>query len=308
MRFADFAIIVFALFFGIGQAAAGDCPQFLAGTAVGALQSPLIGEASGIAASRKNDNVLWVHNDSGDSARIYALSYDGTHLGIYDLDGASASDYEDIATGPGPVKGLDYLYIGDIGDNGAQRTDITVYRVAEPVVDDNQSPVEITLSGADPIRLQYPDGPRDAETLMVDPLTKDIYIISKRESLSRVYRAPYPQSTSSTTTLEYLCELPWRKAVGGDISPTGNSIIVRGPGNASIWKVENGSQLWQAFAGTECSIPLVAEPQGEAICFAGNGFGYFTVSERNYQPLYYFARNISDLAVLAIEWLLEVEY
>jgi L-ribulokinase len=90
MRFADFAIIVLALFFCIGEATAGDCPQFLAGTKVGALQSPLINEASGIAASRKNANVLWVHNDSDDSARIFAMSYDGTHLGIYNLAGASA--------------------------------------------------------------------------------------------------------------------------------------------------------------------------------------------------------------------------
>ena len=95
--------------------------------------------------------------------------------------------------------------------------------------------------------------------------------------------------------MEYKTQLPWGWAVGGDISPKGNSIIVRNPAGASLWKVENGSQLWQAFLGTACSIPLIPEPQGEAICFNSNGCGYFTVSEGTYQPLYYFARNLEPL-------------
>jgi hypothetical protein len=290
MRFAIFVTIVFALFSGIQVAIADDCPQFSVGAAVGVVESLSIGEASGIAASRKNTNVLWTHNDSGDSARIYAMSHDGTHLGIYNLAGASARDYEDIAIGPGPLEGLDYLYIGDIGDNNGQYTYITVHRVAEPVVDSNQSPVNLTLSGVDSIELQYPDGPRDAETLMVDPITKDIYIISKRTLYSRVYRAAYPQSTSSTTMLEYKCQLPWGWAVGGDISPAGNIVIVRGYYNASVWYRGQDTNLWDAFSGQECSVNLKTEPQGEAICFDAEGCSYYTVSENLYQPIYYFER------------------
>jgi len=290
MRFAIVVVIVFTLFLGIRGAIADDCPQFSTGVAVGELESPSINEASGIAASRNNDNVLWTHNDSGDSARIFAMSYDGTHLGIYNLAGASAKDYEDIAIGPGPVEGLDYLYVGDIGDNNGQYAYITVYRVAEPVVDINQSPVNLILSGVDSIRLQYPDGPRDAETLMVDPITKDIYIISKRTSYSRVYRAAYPQSTTSTVTLEYKCQLPWGWAVGGDISPAGNIVIVRGYFNASVWYRGQDPNLWDAFDGQECSVHLKTEPQGEAICFDAEGCGYYTVSENLYQPIYYFER------------------
>ena len=72
-------------------------------------------------------------------------------------------------------------------------------------------------------------------------------------------------------------------------------IIVKGYYNASLWKIEEDSQVWQAFSGPECSIPLLYEPQGEAICFNSNGCGYFTVSEGLNQPLYYFARNIEPL-------------
>ncbi len=295
MRFINFAIIASALFLGVGEAKPDVCPQFSAGTAVGALQSPLINEASGLAVSRKNANVLWTHNDKGGSPRIFAINRDGAHLGIYNLAGASARDYEDIAIGPGPAEGLDYLYIGDIGDNYGQWSEITIYRVAEPVVDSNQLPAVITLVDVDSITLQYPDGARNAETLMVDAPTKDIYIVTKEMPNSRVYRAPYPQSTNSTITMEYKCRLPWGTAVGGDISPAGNLIIVKGYSNASLWKVEEDSELWQAFSGPECSIPLVTEPQGEAIAFNSNGCGYFTVSENHYQPLYYFARDIEPL-------------
>jgi hypothetical protein len=91
------------------------------------------------------------------------------------------------------------------------------------------------LNGVDSISLQYPDGPRDVETLMVDPITKDIDIISKRTSYSRVYRAAYPQSISSTTTLEYKCQLPWGWAVGGDIIDDGVVDFIDFAAFADVW-------------------------------------------------------------------------
>lgn len=269
----------------------GQCPQFESGVSVGTLQSPLVNEASGIAASRRNQHVLWVHNDRGDSARVFAMNIAGTHLGIYYLSGADATDWEDMAIGPGPVDGVDYLYIGDIGDNSATRSSIRVYRVVEPVVDANQPPVTKTLTGVHTITLRYPDGARDAETLMVDPLTKDIYVISKRESQSRLYRAAYPQSTSASVTMEYKCSLPWGWTTSGDISPNGSEVIVRGYSSASIWQREADAELWEAFANPQCKVALLYEPQGEAICFVKDfACGFFTVSENQYQPIYYFKR------------------
>ena len=88
-------------------------------------------------------------------------------------------DWEDIAIGPGPQANVDYLYVGEIGDNDSKHKSIKIYRVPEPNVDANQTPVVVTVRGVETIELTYPDGPRNAETLMVDPLTKDIYIVSK---------------------------------------------------------------------------------------------------------------------------------
>ncbi len=140
------------------------------------------------------------------------------------------------------------------------------------------------------ITLQYPDGPRDAETLFVDPATADLYIVSKRETPSRLYRAAYPQSTSQTIVMEYRASLPWGWATGGDISPNGGEILVRGYNNASLWRRPPGTDLWDAFAQTAFDVPLATEPQGEAIGFHGLGRGYYTVSEGSSQPIYYYER------------------
>ena len=129
--------------------AGASCPNFAAGVLTG--RTPLVGitEASGIAASRRNPGTLWIHNDSGAGPRVYALSMMGATLAIYDLGGASARDWEDIAVGPGPVAGSSYLYVGDIGDNAESRTSIDVYRVAEPDVKSGSPTTHSTLGGVD---------------------------------------------------------------------------------------------------------------------------------------------------------------
>ncbi|MEX0612394.1 MAG: hypothetical protein WD229_09755 [Pirellulales bacterium] len=218
----------------------------------------------------------------------------GTNLGTYTVSGASNVDWEDIAVGPGPVAGTQYLFIGDIGDNGASRANIAVYRVPEPLVRDTQSPSSTTVSGAVKFTFAYPDGPRDAESLFVDPLSKDIYIISKRESPKHLYRAAYPQSSSGTTTLELMTtfhtDSTWLTAA--DISPDGNEIIVRSTGTTSgrIYLRPPAGSITNAFNSIPTTIPLYSEPQGEAIGFDPNGWGYYTISEGGNQPIYYFNR------------------
>ena len=269
-------------------------PKFMPGTKVGTIQSELIQEASGVVASRKNASVLWVHNDSGNSAKIYAINPKGELLGIFPVTGSRCRDWEDIAIGPGPMAKVDYLYIGDIGDNSAKYPSITIYRVPEPVVDSNSLDKEIQTGTAEKIELIYPDGPKDAETLLVDPVNRDIYIIIKRDLFSRVYLAPYPQSTEKPTTMLYVAILPWGLATGGDVSPNGKSVIVRGPTKASIWHRPEGEPLWKAFSGDYFSIELMPEPQGEAICFDAIGSGFYTTSEKPFQPIYFFQADLQQ--------------
>ncbi len=263
--------------------------EFALGKQAGIVRSDLIREASGIVASRQNPGVLWVHNDSGDSARLFAINDKGDFLGECVITGAISRDWEDIAVGPGPDPNRQCLYIGDIGDNLAVYPEVTVYRLPEPKVDRKAPFDRMTSSPAEAIRLTYPGGPRDAEALLVDPLTRDIFILSKRELFSKVYQAAYPQSTTQPTELKQVASLPWGFAVAGDVSPDGRRVIVRSMFGASLWVRPAGEPLWQAFSGKQVRLPLLHEEQGEAISFDAQGEGYFTIGEMQHPPLHYFA-------------------
>ena len=243
-----------------------------------------LSETSGIAASRKNAGVIWAHNDSGDAACVYAVNTRGRYLAMCTFGGVEARDCEDIAIGPGATKGVDYIYLADIGDNRAVRQHVKVYRAVEPTISAGSAMQDIRLRDVETIRLRYPEGACDSETFMVDPVTKDLYIISKRHERSRLYRAAWPDDTTQTVTLEYKCSLPWGWATGGDISRDGTAVIVRNNYTASLWKRRAGSALDEVFEGAAEHIMLTWEPQGEAICFDATGAGYYTSSE-GYRPV-----------------------
>ena len=262
---------------------------FLSGRPTGKVQNDSVRGLSGIAASRRNPGVLYVHNDSGDGPQVYAINEKAQLLGTCNVQGAQAGDWEDIAVGPGPDPSRSYVYIGDIGDNEGKRPKIIVYRVPEPKLDAGTPFNQMALGPADAIPLVYPDGPRDAETLLVDPLTRDLYIISKRDLVPRVYRAAYPQSTTQKITLEHVALLPLGTfPTGGDVSPDGRRVIVRGMFSAALWERPAGEPLWRAFSDKPKAIPVASEPQGEAISFDSEGRGYFTISEGKHPTLYYF--------------------
>ena len=138
-----------------------------------ALANPQLTELSGLTRSLATDDWLWGHNDSGCS--------DG---GVVPVPDAVAIDWEDIATLR--WRGQPALLIGDIGDNAAKRAAITLYAVRDPGATGTSAPLLWQLN------LRYPDGPRDAEGLAVDPLNGDILILSKRERPPVIYRVPMP--------------------------------------------------------------------------------------------------------------------
>jgi hypothetical protein len=137
-----------------------------------------LSELSGLATGRLNPDLLWAHNDSGGAATVYGIGPEGADAGSYPLDGASNRDWEDMAAWQDPDTGVDWLYIGDIGDNLAQWESVFVYRVPEPVVDATKAEGHV-LVGVETFELTYPDGPHDAETLLVDPATGTITIVTK---------------------------------------------------------------------------------------------------------------------------------
>lgn len=241
-------------------------------------------EISGVAASRINPGVLYIHNDSNDPNQVYLTDSTGADMGTLNMP-VSNRDWEDIAVGPGPVAGVNYVYLADIGDNDSKYPSVYVYRFPEPNLAGQPVPYVASISSVDIIELKYPDGPRNAETLMIDPLTKDLYIASKESNLSQIFVAKYPQSTTSVTVMTPIVQIYFNKATGGDISPDGTEILLRS--NELIW-------YWKLPAGMNISAGLLTapevapyannEPQGEGICFAADDSGYYTDTETKGYP------------------------
>jgi len=247
---------------------------------LGIVEYDALNEASGIAMSRRYTNVLWSHNDSGDESRIYAMSMQGNHLGVFQLKDIEAIDFEDIACGPGPVTKTSFVYVADMGDNKAKRKIKYIYRFQEPDIKQSIPRKIHWITNFDCIAFEYPDGMRDAETLLIDPNTFDLYIVSKREEQVGVYCLLYPQSTQAVNYAEKIATLPFTRAVGGDLSPDGNELLVKTESIVFYWQKANQAPF-SAFFETPnlVSVPYVQELQGEAICWFRRSMGYFTVSE-----------------------------
>ncbi|MGK0185142.1 MAG: hypothetical protein ACI9R3_000917 [Verrucomicrobiales bacterium] len=276
-------------------------PTFGSVVEKGIVSVPDLVEASGLVASRANPNVFWTHNDKGGSAEVFAFGLDGAHLGTYRLPDTGSIDYEDMAMGPGPVKGIDYLYVGDIGDGNKtpERGSIQVYRFPEPAVyrELSANPVTADLAGVAKLDLQYPDGAKNAEAMMIDPLTGDLYIVPRVKAPDKagIYRATRQQLLSEETIV--MARTGWVDfdvASGGAISPTGLEIALRQETFARIWKRAAAQTITEALAGDPISLPIVGKPvekNGEAIAFDPEGRGYFSLSDSlTVQPLRYFPR------------------
>ena len=115
----------------VASAGASDSGEYSDPQQIGTIVAPSLPEVSGITPSHSAPGVWWVHNDSGDQARLYAINSAGQLLATFEVPGAQNVDWEDIGSGPGR-DGSPALYIADIGDNNLSRDELVVYRVKEP--------------------------------------------------------------------------------------------------------------------------------------------------------------------------------
>jgi hypothetical protein len=233
--------------------------------AAGALvKVPELPEGSGVVSSRRSPGRLWAHNDSGEPVLV-ALDSKGAVAGRVQVSGATVGDWEAVAVGPCPSGAC--LYIGDIGDNDADRRTITIYRVPEPA---NASG---SVAIADEFRASYPDGAHDAETLLVTP-QGEILIVTKGDT-GRValYRMPADTKPGGQVTLQQMGQpRPGRQAsaddriTDGDVSPSGAWVALRTKSDLVIHRTEDlMSGNWRE-AG-RVSLKTLGEPQGEGIAF-----------------------------------------
>ena len=251
---------------------------YSSGKEMGEVNRKFLDEASGLAVSKTHDNVLYAHNDSGGKPIIYKLDATGALTGKIILDSTYNRDWEDMAVGPDAAGEKSYVYVGEIGDNDGKYPSIGLLRFEEPTVDS----VDIHVQ-PQTIKLTYPDGPKDAETLMVDPWNGDVYIVSKRDSSNMLYRVPAQKLEEQEAVLEPVGKLPITMSVAGDISPDGKEIIIKNYWVIYYWTREEGESLWEALSRKPVQFPYVPEPQGEALAFSKNGSSFFSLSEERFR-------------------------
>jgi hypothetical protein len=247
------------------------------------IMQPLLNEASGLAVSRNRPELLWSHNDSGHPNRLFVINAAGQEFGYFTITGAGSRDYEDICIGPGPTTGVNYIYLGDIGDNLAQCNYIVIYRFPEPDLSNVQpgGTYAIDQNEVERFEFTYPNGPRDAETLMIDPLTQELFIVTKRDFRSLIYKTPQPLVSGTRSELTLLAQLPFNGIVAGDIQADGSQIVLKDFSKLYVWERLPNESVIDAMERQPQHLPYDLEPQGESIAIHPNGNQYFTISEQS---------------------------
>jgi hypothetical protein len=251
---------------GRAEAADGDRVVFK-------ISDPRISESSGLAASRRHPGIVYTHNDSGHGPAVYAIGPDGRTRATFTLADAGSRDWEGIALGRDGA-GRPALFVADIGDNlGGAWPYVTVYRVPEPRRLKDQTLHAVAF------RMKYQDGPRDAESILVDPRSNRLYIASKTRLFGgkgRLYAAPERLRTSGFNLLRPVGDAP-STATDGAFAPDGRTFVLRTYFGAAIYTAP-GKRL------TDVSLP--AQRQGESITYTPDGRSLLVGSEGDDQPVW----------------------
>lgn len=251
--------VLLAAPFAVGAASASAEDDTAGGHEVATFSDPDIVEASGLVVL---GDLAVTMNDSGDQARVFTVDLrTGETVGVTRFDG-DAHDLESLApAGPG------HVWVGDTGDNNKDRDDIEVTRV--PVGTGDR-----TVEG-ETFHLTYPDGPHDAETLLANPATGRLFVISKSPMRGTVYAAPARLRSGGVNEMTAVAEAPGL-ATDGAFLPDGRHVLVRNYVTATVLDFPS----WRPVA----EFRLPQQQQGEAIAVDAAGTVY-VASEGADQPV-----------------------
>jgi hypothetical protein len=184
-------------------------------------------------------------------------------------------DTEDLAVGADGT-----LWVADIGDNDRSRRTVALWRLAP--------------GAARPVlhRLTYPDGPHDAEALLIDGDGRPV-IVTKQGGTAGLYRPAVPPRAGVTvplvrvgqvrlpvTTTRNPFSFVGRGLVTGAASaPDGRRVVLRTYADAFEFDVTGGDVVAALTGGAPRVVPLPGEPQGEAVTYSRDGASLLTVSE-----------------------------
>jgi hypothetical protein len=230
------------------------------------LADPRLDEASGLAVTPAGPAVV---NDSGNATVVYTLAPDCSPASVRPV-GVSGRDVEDLARSADGT-----LWLADIGDNDRRRTTIALIRLP-------------AHGGPTVLRLAYPDGPHDAETLLLPADGRPVIVTKDLGGRSGIYTTEAPPAAGATTPLRHVGQLvvPLSSTDGGPLGPFGRGLVTGGAlsddGRVAAVRTYTDAWLYPVAGGTAddvvaglraapVGVPLAGEPQGEAIAFTPDG-------------------------------------
>lgn len=270
-----------------------ECMNYSSPNSTAVLDNDGLKEISGIAVSYRNPGLIWVHNDSGGEAALFAIGFDGTVVAKLILDGITNVDWEALSLNPCGMN--DCFYIGDIGDNSLVRDDYSIIKVEEPIVTASGSPEEIISTDWTAYPIEYEDGSKNSEGMAVD---KDgtIYIFTKQIGSTDVYKLDtlleedniFTKIGSIDTGIEvpgYPAEAQPSLVTGADINRNGTRLLLRTYGifttdNDGIREfMFNEGSFEEIFTFSPIMVPEGKDMQGEAVGYNPFTGGYVHISE-----------------------------
>jgi hypothetical protein len=279
-------VVVAALLLGRVAAA----PQWTSRPAIhgrqpGFFRSPPVMESSGLTMSRSFPGRFWTLNDSSNPNTLYLVDSTASVRGLVQLGGATNLDWEAISSGP--CAGRWCLYVGDIGDNRAVRRSVVIYRLVEPTMatlDPAVAPVE------DSIVVTYPDGPHDAEALVITA-AEDLVIITKgREGHPHAYRVGARSWGRGRAVAELDWELPLRSSLllaslvtDAALSADETTLAVRTYRDIHLFQRGDRSRVLPDRPAVTCRIDP-SDPIGEGIAWWNDSTLVLTSEANRWMP------------------------
>lgn len=288
-----FYLILLALLAADASANRWSEPQY-----AGVFTDPELDEVSGLAASRAHPGVYWAHNDGGNGERLIAIGIDGSRKASYKVSGVSNVDWEDLDGFE--LDGKHYLMVADTGDNGGIRKELALYVIEEPrTLKDGD-----TLRAAWTIRFKWPDGARDSEAAAVDPIRREVLLVSKKRVPPELFRVPLQPADDGIQTAQLITHLSgirqpteqdlkknpvygrYRSQISGaDLSPNGRVLAVLNYRSVHFYVRSPGADWATAMRATPGEIVFPWLPQAEGIAFSADGRSLLIGSEQRPSPL-----------------------
>lgn len=295
--------LLFALATGLACDAAR--PQTPGVQQTGTIRDPAAGEISGIAPSLRQPDAFWAVNDSDNPPVLYLIGLDGVLRETWTVEDVVNDDWEDL--GWMRRRGESFLFIADVGDNGANRNFVRIHLIRSEDLSADESPEPLKVHPVYTFVFIYTDGARDCEAVSYDSEKDRFLLVSKRTKPPVVYALPvhpiekrglrkavriaglagFPNPADMENPIQAVLADRAMQPTAMDFSPVLDRAAVLTYGPLLVYSRPVGTADWTAALRTNpehISLPFMR--QSESVCFSEDGKFLIVTTENLPAPIF----------------------